>query len=177
MKYLLLMSLFALAGCSSHQALLFEQSDAHALQSASEFHVKPVKIDVSVDPRWEIEKSDWDQKLREWSSAYMEELVKSKGRRCYELAPGTASSSGAIIELQVLDLEIGHHSLFSYAPAKLFGMLTITDAKSGRLIYRAKAKGETTGAGYEAYTTGGRVKFALLDVARAVLTEVGNEKP
>lgn len=165
-----------LAGCGGgHQVLFIETNNEKAMQESGEFYVRPLKIDVPPNPEWEIEPLDWDNKNREWKADFIKELVDSKGRRFQPLHQ--PPKEGAIVELQILDMNIGHYSLFSYDEARVFGYLTVTDAKSGELIFKATARGETTGAGYEAYTTGGRVKFALLDVARAFIKHVGNQVP
>jgi len=179
MRIIALLVFGLVAGCGAPRTILYpEQADIQALRKVESFQVKPVRNEFAPDPAWGIERKEWTDTKLYWNAAVIKEFVESKGRRFYELPPSTEAKQGAIVEIEVLDIDIGNYAFFSYRPAKISAVVTITDAQTKKMLYKAKAQGETSGGGgWETTKWGSRTKFAHLDVVWAILEMIGNEKP
>ena len=157
-----------LGGCGgSLRVTTPEVDDAAAISSASSFHVKPVEYDFQRNPDWEISDSDWPTKQDEWTTAFQQECATAD-RPVSALAAGSEAGDGAIVEFTVTDMNLGTYAYFYKAPGWIRGLLTITDAKSGNVIFRGTVDSPGTTDGYDRFSYEGRIKVAHLRVARDV---------
>lgn len=163
-----------LAGCGGGLRVIKpEIDDAAALRSASAFHVKPVVYDFTPDPEWEIPASDWPTKTKEWSSAFADWTGRTDAKAVYTLGPGSEAKEGAVIELTVTQMKLGHYAFFSAAPGRIWGKVTITDAKTGNVIFRGSLDSPGSTGTDDVYSYEGRVKTAHEPVARDLRWLIG----
>ncbi|MCA8914796.1 MAG: hypothetical protein KDB90_05245 [Planctomycetes bacterium] len=164
----LLLGALLLTGCGgSLRVTTAEVDDAAAIAGQSAFHVKPVSYDFQRDPEWEIPDSDWPTKTSEWSNAFAGECTNAD-KTVYTLGPGAEASEGAIVEFTVTDMNLGTYAYFYKSPGRVHGVLTITEAKSGQVIFKGSVDSPGTTDGYDRFSYEGRIKVAHLRVARDV---------
>lgn len=174
-----LVMLFLLAGCGPPRFFTVEEMDEQALRGATAFHSKPVEWDFQRPANWEISDKDWKEMYEVSNSAYQRVLVTEVNRKIYELAPGAGTSSGAVIDLRVNRIARGHYSFFTWGPATLDARLTITDASSGKVLFRGSGVGRTQIQNAETAGDGGRLKYAhthLADEIEALLEYYSGKK-
>lgn len=157
-----------LTGCGGAlRVTTAEVDDPAAIRSASSFHVKPVEYQFERDPEWEIEDSDWPTKTGEWSTAFAQEAATAD-RPVDSLAAGAQAKDGAVVEFTVTAMNLGTYAVFYKAPGWIRGQLTITDAKTGNVMFRGTVDSPGTTDGYDRFSYEGRVKYAHLRVAHDV---------
>lgn len=168
MSVCLLAAVGLLAGCGGGlRVTTAEVDDAQAIRSASAFHLKPVEYDFERSAEWEISDAEWPTKTAEWTSAYNRE-VGGASRPVYTLGEGAQASDGAVVEFVVTDMNRGMYAFFVKTSGWIRGILTITDASSGNVIFRGSVDSPGTTEGTDRYSYEGRVKVAHLRVARDV---------
>lgn len=157
-----------LAGCGGGlRVTTAEIDDAAAIQSQSAFHIRPVQNTTKLNPEWEIEETDWPLKCDEWSASFAGECATAE-KAVYALGPGADAKEGAIVEFTVSDMNLGTYAYFYKHPGWIHGILTITEAKSGKVIFRGAVDSPGTTDGYDRFSYEGRMKVAHLRVARDV---------
>ena len=144
-----------------------EVDDAAAIESQSAFHIKPVVNNTNLKPEWEIEMSEWPAKCDEWTSQFAEDCGNA-GKAVYVLGPGAEAKAGAIVELTVTDMNLGTYAYFYKAPGWIKGSITITDAKTGNVIFRGSVDAPGTTDGHDRYSYEGRIGVAHRNVGRDV---------
>lgn len=163
---LVALSAVILTGCGGGLRVIKpEVDDAAGLRAVSAYHVKPVSYDFEVPADWEIPANEWPNKTRDWNSAYGSWVAQAGGKPVYILGTGADSKDGAIIETSVTSMRLGTYAFFVKSPGRINGRVTITDAKSGKVLFKGSfdAMGDHEGSDILSYE--GRVKTAHRPVA------------
>ena len=164
----LLLGSIVLAGCGGGLRVITpEVDDAAAIQSQSAFHIKPVVNQTNLNPEWEIEESEWPGKCDEWTSQFAEECANA-GKSVYTLGPGAEAKEGALVEFTVIDMNLGTYAYFYKAPGWIKGAVTITDIKSGKVIFKGTVDSPGTTSGVDRYSYEGRIGAAHRRVGRDI---------
>lgn len=154
-----------LTACSgSLRVTSAEVDDAAAIERASSFHIKPVTYEFQRPADWEIPDNDWPTKTREWSDHFGKRATDSE-RPVYALGPGAEPKEGAVVEFVVTEMKLGYYAFFAAGPARIWGRLTITDAKTGKVIFKGAVDSPGSTEGSDRYSYEGRVKTAHTPVA------------
>ena len=162
--------LLLLTGCGAPGFFTIEQIDEPGLRNASTLNANEPQWDFKRPANWEISDKDWNEMHQDSSTAYLRELRQNNGRRFYVIAPGKQPDNGALVELKVTDIDRGHYTFFTYMPAVVQASLTITDAKSGKVLFKGKGKSRTSGgAGPASYGDGGRIESAHVVMANEII--------
>lgn len=144
-----------------------EIDDAAALEAVSAFHIAQVENTTPINPEWEISESDWNLKTNEWSSQFAGECGRAE-KAVYALGPGAEAKEGAVVSFKVTDMNLGTYAYFYKHPGWIKGVLTITDAASGKVLFRGSVDSMGTTDGTDRYSLEGRIKIAHLRVAQDV---------
>jgi hypothetical protein len=149
-----------LAGCGGGlRVTKAEIDDAAGIRNAGAIHIKPVQYDFQRNAEWEISDADWPIKGQEWSSAMNGTAVEG-ARPVYTLGPGGEAKEGAVVEFVVTDMNLGSYAFFYNHPGRILGVLTIKDAKSGKVLFRGSVDSMGTTDGPDRFSYEGRIKVA-----------------
>lgn len=166
-----------LVGCGGGLRVIKpEVDDVVALRSASAFHVKPVTYDFEVPADWEIPAKDWPVKTGEWNKAYSDWASHTERKPVYALGPGSEASEGAVIETSVTSMKLRIYTFFVNALARIWGKVTITDVKSGKVIFKGAFEAPGGSSGHDFLSYEGRVKTAHKPVAEDLAWLINREK-
>ncbi|MCZ7604633.1 MAG: hypothetical protein M5U25_00885 [Planctomycetota bacterium] len=144
-----------------------EIDDAAALEAVSAFHIAQVENTTPINPEWEISESDWKLKTNEWSSQFAGECGRAE-KAVYALGPGAEAKEGAVVSFKVTDMNLGTYAYFYKHPGWIKGVLTISDAASGKVLFRGSVDSMGTTDGTDRFSLEGRIKVAHLRVAQDV---------
>jgi len=173
---LVAVSAVVLAGCGGGLRVIKpEVDDAAAIQATTAFHVAPVKYDFDVPAEWEIKSADWPSKTADWSRAFAEWTSRTDKKPVYVLAPGSTASTGARIDMTVTNMKLGTYSFFVNMPGRIWGTVTITDIKSGKVIFKGSFDSPGNHEGSDMYAYEGRVKQAHRPVAEDLTWLINRE--
>lgn len=144
-----------------------EIDDAAALEAVSAFHIAQVENTTPINPKWEISEPDWKLKTNEWSSQFAGECGRAE-KAVYALGPGAEAKEGAVVSFKVTDMNLGTYAYFYKHPGWIKGVLTISDAASGKVLFRGSVDSMGTTDGTDRFSLEGRIKVAHLRVAQDV---------
>ncbi|MCL4731912.1 MAG: hypothetical protein KJ044_15950, partial [Planctomycetes bacterium] len=150
-----------LAGCGGGLRVIKpEVDDAAGLRAVTAYHVKPVSYDFEVPKEWDVTTDDWAKKTADWSREYANGIAATRAKPVYTLGPGASVGKGAIIETSVTQMKVGTYAYFVKTPGRIWGKVTITDAESGKVLFRGSFDSTGSTDTGEVMTFGGRVKTA-----------------
>ena len=162
----LVVVLVAAAGCgSSYRTVRQSAGDSGALRAARAIAVAPIEFRVPPPESPE----EWAGHLAAWNAAYGEELVRQAGAGgppVQLLGPGEPAPGGVVVVAVVSDIRRGNYMSGDH----LVVDVDLLDAASRAPHLRATldvSSFRATG-GPEGYTFGGRIKFAVRNLAEAI---------
>lgn len=167
-----LILLLLLAACSSTPRGPEPESP---FKRIDRFYAAPVIYDFDVPEDWEIPPGEWDEKMDDFTEAFLHRLEVSK-RVPISRLDGRVPSGGAKVELIITDIELGFFGGIVRKAARCWGELVFSDAV-GNEFARYDVEFRTPGdAGYQWYTYGGRLESAHDAYAVDVLSIIQRER-
>ena len=168
---LLGLSLLALTACSSRNIVELNTQNTTALQITGSYFVLPLEVDFNPPQAWEIPDDEWDLWVEHWKIDYKEEL-KAECYKNIEFVDSVDAGEGAHVTCKIYEMDNGGFSGFGgngFARAHI----TVID-ENGKTIYDAKLEGTGANSGFESAVTRGRLKFAILNLARQIADVLEN---
>jgi hypothetical protein len=168
---LALLAAMLLGACSARNVVELNTVNRAALQTTGSFYVLPLEIDFRPPQAWEIADDEWDLWIEHWKLDYRKELKDD----CYKnlvFIDSADEADGAIVRCVVYEMDKGGFSGFGgngFARAHI----TVTD-RDGKAIYDAKLEGTGANSGFESAVVRGRMKFAVLNLARQIADVLEN---
>ena len=162
---LLGLCLLALTACSSRNIVELNTQNKPALQTTGTYYVLPLQVDFRPPQAWEISDDEWDLWVEHWKIEYKEELMNDSIKNL-EFVDNEEEADGAFVSCVVYEMDNGGFSGFGgngFARAQV----TVQD-ENGNTIYDAKLEGTGANSGFESAVTRGRMKFAILNLARQI---------
>lgn len=176
---LLVTSLLAI-GCSIPQYIEVVEEDAkdvEAVKAGAPVQVLPLQWDFSPPEDWDAEE-DWDRLVVAWNAHYVEYLKngvqyydgyewRSPTKDYIHLEPGQKPGPEGIVVASTIYNMRRDYGYFGKAPDHIFTTVVITDAASGKELYRAKFdswNAKNTGT-FETWSFGGRIRYAVRSLA------------
>jgi hypothetical protein len=150
-----------LSGCGGRMVWTTpELDDAAALHATSSYHVMPVKYDFERPAEWEISDRDWPQKCAEWSAALGDTARNARNKSVYVVGPNTQPKDGAIVQFTVTQMRLGTYAFMFAEAGRIQGVMTVTDAASGKVIFKGSVDAPGTTEGNDRFSYEGRMKVA-----------------
>jgi hypothetical protein len=164
-----LLALLICAGCAPRYSVLAEgPTDAGAVRGLSPIFATSLQVAFQ-QPGWEPPEQ-WLDHVAAWNQAYLAGLAKAGrdlgGRGVQHLPPGAAAPQGLVVTTTLRDIQRGASLM---AGDKIVVDVVFVEAATRRPVLTATLEvGSFRASGPEGYTFGGRIKFALLNLADAV---------
>ena len=161
----ILCTTLALCGCSSRDVVELNTENQAALATTDTFYVTPLSIAFRLPHAWEISDTEWKDWAAQWQLDFREELRTECFKSLYFTEP-RQKSPGTTVTCTIYEMDRGGSgNLGSDGFARAH--VVVKDA-NGKVIYDAKLEGTGANAGFEIAVIQGRLKFAILDLARQV---------
>lgn len=160
-----------LSACSSQNIVEETTRNKVALQTTGSYYALPLEVDFRPPQAWEIADDDWDLWIEQWQLDYKTEL-KTECLKSIEFVDSIDEGEGAYVTCKVYEMDNGGFSGFGgngFARAEI----TVID-ENGKTIYDAKLEGTGANSGFESTVTKGRLKFAILNLARQIADVLAN---
>ncbi|MCC6575072.1 MAG: hypothetical protein IT462_14945 [Planctomycetes bacterium] len=165
-----------LAGCGAPRYFKTEVLDEAALKQMRAYHAHPVDVDFTRPATWELKDGEWNEMMEHGDQAYTRGLLVVDKPAMFKIGKDSMPASSdagphAVIDLKITNIKRGHYSFFTWGPAILDCWATITDAKTGKVIFKGFAHGITPERGgthynWELAGDDGRLKGAHYDIGR-----------
>lgn len=168
----LLILLLLLAACSSTRRGPEPESPFKRIER---FYAAPVIYDFEVPADWEIPPREWDEKMDDFSEAFIHRLEVSK-RVPISRLKGDVPAGGASVQLFVTEVELGFYGGIVRKAAICWGELVFIDSigvEIGRYDVEFRTPGD---AGFQWYTYGGRLESAHDAYAVDVISIIQRER-
>jgi hypothetical protein len=154
-------------GCARYSVVQQGPTDVRALQEMAP--VRATAIQFAFPQEWESS-SQWNEHVAAWNEAYLAGLAKAGRdlgvRRPDFLAPGTIAPDGLVITSTVRQIQRGS----AMTGDTIVVEVVIVEAATRRITMSATLEVTSVRmAGPEGYTFGGRIKFACLNLADAIV--------
>lgn len=167
----LVAAVLLLAGCSSRNIIEERERNEVALVETQTYVVRPLKITFKPPQAWEIDDTRWSAMVASWQADYVEELR----RKCYKtlrfVTEADEAKDGPAVTCEVYEMDKGGFGGFGGHGFARAHIVIQGDAKA---LYDAKLEGQGSNAGFEGAAVGGRMKFAVLNVARQLAAVMNN---
>ena len=154
-----------LSACSSQSIVEETTRNKVALQTTGSYFVLPLEVDFRPPQAWEIADDEWNLWVEHWKIDFKEEL-RAECMKTLEFVDSVNEGEGAFVKCVVYEMDNGGFSGFGgngFARARI----TVID-ENGKAIYDAKLEGTGANSGFESAVTRGRLKFAILNLARQI---------
>lgn len=152
-----------LTGCGYNSKVLEKSgSDQGALASARIFKVAAVEFKWVPSADWDVSGEDWEKRRKELSEAFTQEIKLECNKQVDVLKMDDKPTEGVLLGCIVYHADKGGWGGTGVVRAEV----SLTDIKTGKLLYKAKIEGTSRNAGYEGNSAWGRVKFGLINIAR-----------
>lgn len=154
-----------LTACSARNIVEENTRNQVALQTTGSYYVLPLEFDFRPPQAWEISDDEWNLWVEHWKIDYKEEL-KAECYKNIEFADSVEASEGPYVTCKIYEMDNGGFSGFGgngFARAHI----TVID-ENGKAIYDGKLEGTGANSGFESTVTRGRLKFAVLNLARQI---------
>lgn len=152
------------AACASPTAVIRQSEGSAALGGQTVVSVAPLEFQVPPPEAPE----QWTAHVTAWDQAYFDVLGKSVAKlgvtSLVRLAPGEVAREGLVVVAVVRDILRGDYM----SGDRIIADVVIVDGTSGKPRIDARLDVDSRGIGPEGYTFGGRIKFACLNLARAI---------
>lgn len=166
-----LLSMFVLAGCSSRNIVEMNQQNTTALQNTGSYSVLPLEVSFKAPQAWEIDPEEWKTWVDLWKIEFREEL-RTECYKTLRFVDSKEEATGAWVQCTVYEMDKGGFSGFGgngFARSHII----VTD-QDGKVIYDAKIEGTGANSGFESAVVQGRLKFAILNLAREIADVLEN---
>jgi hypothetical protein len=159
--------LFFGAGCAHYTVMAQGMPDERAVREVAPVRATAIEFAFQ-QPGWESD-AEWNDHVRAWNEAYLAGLAKAGrglgARQPQVLPPGTPASDGLVIAATVRDIQRSFMT-----GDKIVADVVVFEAATRRTTLRATLEVSSNRlAGSEGYTFGGRIKFACLNLADAIV--------
>lgn len=162
-----------LAGCGAPRFFRTEVLDEAALKEISTYHARPVDVQFIRPPTWGLKDYEWDDMMTNGDQAYARGLLVVDKPVMMRVGKDGTPDSGGVIDVKVTNVKRGHYAFVTWAPAIVDATVTITEAKTGKVVFKGFGQGITPdrGSGVNNFTwelvgDGGRLKGAFFDLGR-----------
>lgn len=168
---LALLALLAFSGCSSRNVVEMNTQNTAALQVTGSYYVLPLEVEFKPPQAWEIEQAEWQAWVDTWKIDFREEL-RTECYKTLTFVDRADKADGAVVRCVIYEMDKGGFSGFGgngFARAHI----TVTD-QDGKTIYDARLEGTGANSGFESTVVRGRMKFAVLNLAREIANVLEN---
>ena len=157
--------LIVLGGCSSKNIIEEKTRNVSALRTTGSYYVMPLEVTFKPPQAWEISEAEWKDWVDTWKIDFREEM-RNECYKTLEFPESAEGLDGAVVRCEIYEMDKGGFSGFGgngFARAHI----TIVDL-DGKTIYDAKLEGTGANSGFESTVVRGRMKFAVLNLARQI---------
>jgi hypothetical protein len=155
----------ALCGCSTRDVVQLNTENKAALAHTSEYNVSLLRFTFRRPHAWEISDDDWKQWNEQWQIDFREEL-RTDCFKSLNFPQPQQKPPGALVTCTIYEMDRGGTGDIGgdgFARAHV-----VVKDGDGKVIYDAKLEGIGANSGFDSTITRGRLKFAIIDLARQV---------
>lgn len=155
----------ALCGCSSKNIIELNTVETRELQNTGSYYVLPLEVSFKPPLAWDIPDDEWKLWVEQWRLDYKTELQAE----CYKklvFVDSVSDNEAAVVSCDIYEMDKGGFSGIGgngFARARI-----VVNSMEGRVIYDAKLEGTGANSGFESAVIKGRMKFAVLNLARQI---------
>lgn len=160
----LLLGALALGGCSSKNIIEMNAQETTELRNTGKYYVAPLEVSFRPPAAWEIGGDEWDLWVEGWQVDYKSEL-RAETLKTVEFVESADQAEGAVVTIDVYEMDNGGFAGFG---GNGFARAHIIVRDGDRVLYDAKLEGTGANSGFESAVTRGRMKFAILNLARQI---------
>lgn len=158
-------ALLLVAACSSKNIIEQKTNEVTELQSTGAYDVVNLTASFKPPEGWEVNDETFKTWIVGWQNDYREEMRAE----CYKkltFMDDAAKATGATVSCDIYEMDKGGFSgIGGNGYARAF--VLIKNAK-GKVIFEGKLEGTGGNSGFESATSQGRMKFAVLNLARQI---------
>lgn len=159
-----LLCAIALGGCSSKNIIEVNTQETSELQGIGKYYVAPLEVSFKPPAAWEISDDEWNLWVEEWRVDYKSEL-RAECLKTVEFVDSPEAAEGAVVTIDVYEMDKGGFSGFG---GNGFARAHIIVRNGDKVLYDARLEGTGANSGFESAVTRGRMKFAILNLARQI---------
>lgn len=158
------LALATLTGCSSRNIVELNTQDVSALAGHDTYFVAPLEIAFDPPAAWEISDDDWDLWVEGWRVDYKAEL-REECRKTLEFVESAETANGPVVTCEIYEMDKGGFAGFG---GNGFARAHIVIRDGNDVLYDARLEGTGANSGFEGAVVQGRMKFAVLNLAREI---------
>lgn len=165
MRVILLLTLtLLLGGCTGYSRVLEQTPPDKLLAAAKVYKVAPVSFTWTPPANWEVTGEEWEKERKTLSDAFRQEVKEESRKQVDILKLDDKPTEGVRVDCNVFAADCGGWGSSGTIAAEV----TLTDIKSGRVLYKGKLEGNSRNAGMEGKDSWGRFRVGLQNIAREV---------
>ena len=162
---LCVLTLFAISGCTSKNIIELNTQETTALQNTGAYTVLPLEVSFKAPQAWDIDPNEWQAWVDTWKIDFREEL-RTECYKTLEFVDSKDEATGSWVQCTIYEMDKGGFSGFGgngFARAQI-----VVTNQDGKVLYDAKLEGTGANSGFESTVVRGRMKFAVLNLARQI---------
>lgn len=161
---LALPAVLALSGCSSKNIIEMNTQETSELREIGKYYAAPLEVSFDPPAAWEISNDEWELWVEGWRVDYKSEL-RAECLKTIEFVDSAEDAEGAVVTIDVYEMDNGGFAGFG---GNGFARAHVRVVDGDRVLYDAKLEGTGANSGFESAVTRGRMKFAILNLARQI---------
>jgi hypothetical protein len=161
--FLFAASALLLFGCGSNSKILEQSGDSGALAAAQVYKIAAVNFKWTPPKDWDVKGEDWKKRSEDLDVAFRQEFKEEVHKQADILKMDDKPDKGVLVTCTVTNMERGGWGGTGNATAEV----EMKDITTGKVLYKARIEGNSRNAGYEGNTHWGRLKFSMINIARA----------
>lgn len=157
--------LIVLCGCSARNVIEETTVNTNALKATENYYIMPLEVTFKAPVAWEIKDDEWKNWVDRWKIDFREEL-RTECFKSLHFIDKPEDAKGATVTCTVYEMDKGGFSGFGgngFARAHI--VIKETD---GKVLYDSRLEGTGGNSGFESAVAAGRLKFAILNLARQI---------
>jgi hypothetical protein len=154
-----------LCGCSSRNVIEETTVNTNALKATEDYYVLPLDVTFKAPTAWEISNEEWNNWVDRWKIDFREELT-TECFKTLHFIDKPEDAKGVTVSCTVYEMDKGGFSGFGgngFARAHI-----VIKEADGKVLYDSKLEGTGGNSGFESAVAAGRLKFAILNLARQI---------
>jgi hypothetical protein len=161
----------ALGGCSSRDVIELKVENQPALALTDDYNVSLLRFTFRQPHAWEINDDDWKAWVEQWQVDFREEL-RTECFKSLHFPEPHQTPAGATVTCAIYEMDRGGSG--NAGTSGFVRAHVVVKDGDGKIIYDARLEGAGSTAGFESTITRGRLKYAILDLARQVADVLEN---
>lgn len=162
---LVCLCLLLVGGCSSTNIIEKKTNEVTELQNTGAYDVVNLTVSYKAPEGWEVNEDTWKTWIAGWQNDYREEM-RAECYKKLQFMDDAAKATGAVVSCDIYEMDKGGFSgIGGNGYARAF--VLIKNSK-GKVIFEGKLEGTGGNSGFESATSQGRMKFAVLNLARQI---------